>query len=566
MSFSDALHTSLDAIHLGLSFKSSIAKQQLARSFVDLSEAVRDFTLDISFSSYDPDDVRSIRNLIQAAIRGTLAVRECTALFDDLEAVSNAAISRQDSVENPARLVCKMLGVPTFLMLTSMKKSIHRVDRAMLELSGHTTLRGPSKDSLPEAIAVSEEFRSRIASFDDADAALVRHPDLPANYGENPATVELLLFVHPLRQLADRIQILLLKIIAMQESSRGRKFRLPTYPFHKATLRTSAQVRHDRGGLAAASFFQTKGDLDKAINDLQSTAFIPSSQTDEVHHLFLTHTRGSGVLASLEQDPPKEDGKTAKCSNFRHRTWMVLHRLQGFESRFALKVTLTTSLISIPAWLQSSRGWYGLYEGWWAVATIWLMMHPRVGGNLRDLVIRSLCAILGAIWGGLSYAAGGGNPYVMAVFATLFMIPMLYRFTQCSHPRSGVVGAIAFTVVSLSAYVNEGPPSVVDIAWSRGIAFVIGIVSGVLVNTILWPFNAKHELRKSLSTMMFHMAILYRSVVSKYIYYSDGHEPNADDIRKSEMVESRLREGFIRIRQIMELSYHEMVIPNSYPS
>ena len=531
----------------------------MAKSFVDLSEAVRDFTLDISFSSYDPEDIRSIRNLIQATIRNTLAIREHTILFVDMEAISIAAISPQDSLVNPGRLVRKMLAVPTSLMLKSMKESLRSVDIALLELSGHSAYRGPSKASLPNAISVNDELRLRISSFDTADAALVQHPDLPSSYGDDPATVELLLFVHPLRQLADQIQKLLQKVIEMQERFCQRKLRLPTYPFQKAILRTNAQVRHDRGGLAASFFFQSIGELDKAIRDLRSTAFVSSGETREENHLFLTHTRGSGVLTSLEDDPPNDDGETAKFSGLRREIWIVLHRLQGFESRFALKVTLATSLISIPAWLQSSKGWWRAYEAWWAVATIWLMMHPRVGGSLQDLVVRSSSAVLGVVWGGFSYAAGGGNPYVMAVFACLFMIPMLYRFTQSSHPRSGVISSIAFTVVSLSTYANKGAPSIVNVAWTRGIAFVIGIVSGFILNIVFWRFSARHELRKSLSTMMLHMAVTYRSVVSKYIYYTDGHEPTADDIRKSVMLESRLREGFVRIRQIMELTRYEMV-------
>lgn len=38
------------------------------------------------------------------------------------------------------------------------------------------------------------------------------------------------------------------------------------------------------------------------------------------------------------------------------------------------------------------------------------------------------------MWAGVAYAAGDGNPYVMAIFAAMFMLPMLYRFTQSNHP------------------------------------------------------------------------------------------------------------------------------------
>jgi hypothetical protein len=55
---------------------------------------------------------------------------------------------------------------------------------------------------------------------------------------------------------------------------------------------------------------------------------------------------------------------------------------------------------------------------------------------------------MGAIWGGLSYAAGNGNPYVIAVFAVIYMVPFLYRFTRSSHPRSGIVGRFLHPIIA----------------------------------------------------------------------------------------------------------------------
>jgi hypothetical protein len=156
---------------------------------------------------------------------------------------------------------------------------------------------------------------------------------------------------------------------------------------------------------------------------------------------------------------------------------------------------------------------------------------------------------------------------VMAVFAAVYMIPMIYRYTQSNHPRSGIVGCISFVVVSLSAKAAHGLPSVVQIAWTRGLAFVVGVVAAVMVNWILWPFVARHELRKALSAMLIYSSIIYRGVVAKYVYYEKGEEPTRVDIERSglypvglysniitislEMLEGRLREGFVRIRQLM---------------
>jgi len=144
----------------------------------------------------------------------------------------------------------------------------------------------------------------------------------------------------------------------------------------------------------------------------------------------------------------------------------------------------------------------------------------------------------------------------MAVFAAIYMIPMIYRYTQSSHPRSGIIGCVSFIVVSLSAKTAEGLPSVIQIAWTRGVAFIVGVIAAVVVNWILWPFVARHELRKALSAMMIYSSVIYRGIVAQYVYYEDGEEPGKNEIERSEMLEGRLREGFVRIRQLMVSHSH----------
>ena len=138
------------------------------------------------------------------------------------------------------------------------------------------------------------------------------------------------------------------------------------------------------------------------------------------------------------------------------------------------------------------------------------------------------------------------------------MIPMMYRYTQSSHPRSGIVGCLTYTVVSLSAYRSGPNLDIVHHTWTRGVAFLSGVVAAVLVNWLLWPFVARHELRQSLSGMMLHAAILYRGVIARYVYHARGQKPTPADIQRSEMLEGRVREGFVRIRQLMELTKHEI--------
>lgn len=542
----------------------SFLKRKLAWQFVNVSQAIRDFTLEFTISRFLSDDVVLIRNLIQGVIRSILSITPDPTLFEDFEPLTEPASdqitanTRQSPLphhERAKRTICQSLNKPTKTLIEAMLASIMQADQTILLIGGQKATEIKAH-LLPQAL---DNLRSAKEAFDSADALLVAHPHLSSEYAKSPDVIQLFLFVHPVRQTADKVEALVAKVLEMQQAERKWRIRAPSYPFNKALMRTNAQVRHDRGGLTAGFYFRSKRQLDRTMAELQSSAYIPAARhAAESQALKDTPAEQPAIIGAHQQEQEYDHGKSSSKAPFRYRVWEVVHGLQGFESRFAFKVTLVTTLLSVPAWLPQSRGWWNDYESWWAVVTVWVMMHPRVGGTFQDLAVRTFCAAIGAIWGGFAYAADDGNPYVMAVFAALYMIPMLYRFTQSSHPRSGVVGCLSFTVVSLSAYTGHGYPSILTISWTRGVAFIIGLVAALTVNWILWPFIARHELRKSLSSMMLHSAILYRGVVAKYIYYAQGEEPGPTDIARSEMLEGRLREGFVRMRQLMELTRHEM--------
>ncbi|KAL8712292.1 MAG: hypothetical protein Q9220_003443 [cf. Caloplaca sp. 1 TL-2023] len=508
---------------------------------------------------------------MQSVIRAVSAIRPDTDLFnigssirnkktdsDNLEHADQISDCQNEerSTQQALDLVASHLARPTEQLIEAMTACIADCDSVLIQLGGQSRYLHPSQKT--ENISRSlQALSTSVSQFEGADAALIEDPTFSSRASILPDVVSLFLFVHPVRQAADTVATLTEKVSHMQERQRSWAIRLPSYPLHKQFNRTNAQVRHDRGGLTAGFYFRSKAQLEKTMGDLQSRPFIPRNRHDAAGD-----ASGAGPVvgeAGHEKNAilHKTHG-TAKQTTTRYQLWDILHGMQGFESRFALKVVLTTSLLSIPAWLEQSRGWWNAYESWWAVVTIWLMTHPRVSGTFQDLAARLFCVILGAVWGGLAYAAGRGNPYLMAVFAAIFMIPMIHRYTQSAHPRSGVIGCISFIVISLSAQANDGRPSTVTIAWTRGLAFAVAILASLLTNWIMWPFVARHEMRKSLSAMMLHLAILYRGVVSKYIYYLEGQEPSDADIERSEMLEGRLREGFVRIRQLLELTRHEI--------
>ena len=550
-----------------------LLRRELALTFVKLSGAVRDFTLEVTASRYLPDDSRILRNLIQGVIRSVLSIRTETILFEMIDDNPEAMAGDNESAEKESlpqvgpsppsheaslSAICSLLASPTRELIEAMKSAIQHVDMTLAEIGGiafsHATF-----DSYHENLSQAHELlQSAIHAFDAADRLLIQRQELRTAYANNDDIIDIFLFVHPVRQTADKVQDLLRKALEVQHQSKHWRINLPTYPFHKSLNRVNAQVRHDRGGMTAGFYFRTKQQIEKTIADFQSSTYVPRRRSvapgdDEEGPVSKTSLPGNPKSGL----PLRQTGQSA-IARYRFLLWRILHRLQDFESRFAFKVALVTTLLSIPAWLQQSRGWWNDYESWWTVVTVWMMMHPRVGGTFQDLWTRSLCAFLGAAWAAFGWAAGHGNPYVLGSFAVIFMFPMLHRFTQSYHPRSGVVGCFSFTVISMGAYTNDAQPNIISFAGTRGAAFLVGVFAALLTNWILWPFIARHEMRKSLSTMILHSAILYRGVVARYIYYADHDAPGPADIERSEMLEGRLREGLVRIRQLLELTRHEI--------
>jgi hypothetical protein len=365
--------------------------RQLAWTFVNLSQAYRDLVLDISITKFLPADIRDLRNLMQGVIRSLLALKTETDLFEACECgvqsepshnESESAIdiehaSRRPTLETTStdelaiKLITDRMAEPTRTLLSCMRAGLSSCDAVLLEQSGYRKYLGPPNSVSSDIIESLTRIRKAMMKFDEEDDALMDNPQLPPTYSDHPEVVKLFLFMHPVRQAAGSAEALLVKVNEMQQRHRGWRIYLPSYPFIKGLGRTNAQVRHDRGGVTAGYFFRSQKQLDRMMHDMQQSTYQPTPRyKDDVN-------RKEPKEEDKETDDVVMDREISGKKSFRYKLWVALHRLQGFETRFALKVIIVTSLLSVPAWLEQSRGWYNDYQSWWAVVMAWLMMHPR---------------------------------------------------------------------------------------------------------------------------------------------------------------------------------------------
>ncbi|KAH7151858.1 hypothetical protein B0J13DRAFT_438362 [Dactylonectria estremocensis] len=547
-------------------------RRRLAKTFMDMALAYRDMRIDLTITRFCPADVRELRNLVQGVVRALLSMNTETLLFEDWDLETQqveitigdpdaASVEDPDScdehsdsscdLEDVRRKVASTLSGPTKEVLACMTEAMKRCHAALMDLSGCRRYFGPRMEVSSDITSIEVRMANALVAFDMAEASLLVSSDIPESYADQSETVELFVFARHVREAAATIVNLMVKVREMHLNSDRMRVNLPTYPPWKAIYRTNAQVRHDRGGVTAGIYQATFAEISHMLEVMKAKESHSGPRPS-----YEAVTKVESMPHTME--PSIRGHPASRRDKLGYRIWTILHRMQGFESRYALKVAILISVLSLPAWLANDSNWWDHYEAWWAVCMGWIMMHPRVGGNVQDLVTRAFAAILGAVWSGAAYAAGNGNPYVMAAFAAIYMIPMLFRFTQSSHPRSGLVGCLSFTVISLGLRNRSEASPAALLAVHKALVFFVGTTTPIVVNWVLWPFVARHELRYALSSMLFFMSVIYRNVVAHYVYFDEGEDPTPEDITRSEMLESRMREGFVRVRQLLVMTRHEL--------
>lgn len=392
--------------------------------------------IDITITRFRPDDVRELRNQMLVVIRALLSLDTEINLFDaqDSNEAVNITINEPESssetqnakpsnecLEDPSQNVIQILTAPTKDLLAILKEGLLRSDAALMDLSGYRKHIGPPLSTSSDAGPLKIRLQIALAAFDATESTVFDTENLSPSC---PDLIQLFLFTRNIRTAAAAIQKLMDKVEQMQQISSWPRIYLPSYPFWKAIHRTNKQIRHDRGGITVGSYHRTFIQIERVLEKIKAREHKPWRTRANI-------PEGNGATEDNAETDSKQDEMGFKV-------WRVLHRLQGFESRYALKVCLVVSLLSIPSYLKGTD-WWDRYEVWWAVSMSWIMIHPRVGGNLEDLIVRAFHAILGAVWSGAAYAAGKGNPFILAVFAAIYMFPMLYRFTQSSHPVSNTL-------------------------------------------------------------------------------------------------------------------------------
>lgn len=511
------------------------AKDRISAKSLQLSEAFREFCNEITITTASTEELLLIRNSTQIVISRLRAVTPPFSLT--LPGSPNAI--------DGLCIIRKMFSGPA----KDTKKAIVEALEAALGFSyylrkGPSTSKEQQFDSLRKA---KENLESAMEDMADQYNLVASQSHFQRSL-QMQEVLDVLLHLYYLGETSRAVVEMLSACQEVCKNARKWRINFPSYPFRRAVRCTTAQVTHDRGGQTSSYFYRTKKDVDDIFATIDTANSSRNTQIPRQHY----------VNRPLIYE---EVGKL-------HQFWQVIHRFQDFEARFAFKAAVSVALVSLPAWISSSRGWYGEYCVWFSVYTAYIGFHPRVAGNLNDVSIRTLAVVAGSIWGGLAMRARHANPYVIAAFSAIFMIPAIYRFIGTLHPRSGLLACASFTLVSLSMYSpphKDGTPlNIFTGTWTRLVSLECGMVITVVLNWLFWPFVARTQVRKSVASLLSHISQSYLIVADRYLYRDKDDMPTELTLQLGEIREARLLQSLHAAIELLHTTKHEMTLRDDF--
>ncbi|OAD05717.1 hypothetical protein MUCCIDRAFT_34259, partial [Mucor lusitanicus CBS 277.49] len=243
-----------------------------------------------------------------------------------------------------------------------------------------------------------------------------------------------------------------------------------------------------------------------------------NSSNHHHHHLHITPfvPNERNTFNTLHTPEPK-----TKWRRFFIRVWQTFSLFKTQKMRYAIKATVATILLAMPAFLESTQDFFRTYRMEWALITLMVVMQPTTGGTNLVAIYRIFSTILGCYVAMAFYMLFPANMYVLPVLTWLFSIPNFYLILNHKHGKFGQFTLLAYNLVMLNKY-NDRDTNQVEVwvlATQRCFAILVGVVFGLFATAYVWPYEARVELRKGLSDFLLRLAWLYQKLVSIYADY-----------------------------------------------
>ncbi|KAI8641877.1 hypothetical protein BD408DRAFT_417551 [Parasitella parasitica] len=348
--------------------------------------------------------------------------------------------------------------------------------------------------------------------------------------------------------------------------------------YHLSKIQTNTSISRSRSRRESTALSKTGSKHSACSDDINSPLMArrKSNRLDRLEHSH-SHKRDD-IRINVDQNFTQTDEhpdrvakerrkeKAPVMLRIRYAIWLRLQYMSRYEFKFALKMAVAVLVLCLPSFVPASSGWYWSVRGQWAAMTVIAIMNPTSGGTVEASFWRIVGTLVGAFVGWAALAAGDGSPYLLAVFAVLLALPSFYIHLGSTYNKVGIVCLTTYMVVALSryAYPPEGE-TIAATVWKRTITLIVGICVALLLNSMVWPFVARHMVRKSIANCMDQLEDYYTFVMGTFLYHDPETMPADTDISKGEKIESKIQSSIDACLVLLELTDHEPRFRGPFP-
>jgi hypothetical protein len=198
--------------------------------------------------------------------------------------------------------------------------------------------------------------------------------------------------------------------------------------------------------------------------------------------------------------------------------WTIGEFLKQSETRFAIKAGIGCALLATPAFVPSLRPTFTLFQGQWALITFLVVFSPTVGQSNQMSIHRILGTFAGALTAVGAYWLFPDDNVALPIFGAIFAVPCFYVIIKFPHLAvSGRFVVLTYNLTALYSYnIRKVGIEVEEIAIRRTIDVIVGVLWATVLTHAIWPMEARRELTRGLSDLLFNLGFLYQKLVLAY--------------------------------------------------
>ncbi|CCH61984.1 hypothetical protein TBLA_0G00350 [Henningerozyma blattae CBS 6284] len=387
-----------------------------------------------------------------------------------------------------------------------------------------------------------------------------------------------LLFIKTIRSICKAMILILddsIELIDISNHNLNSKFNfhfnIPQYPLDRAIHRLPLQSLIDSGQGNTNNYIETKNSIDdifeKLYNIYTSRHTYSNLNSNNKDSQNINSEEDNNLIFIRAMDHNDFNLHTTK-NPIRYKLWKLTKLFSGNDFKWSVKIITIVTFISLPSWLKMSYHWYQTYQCWWGVILFYILCYKNYYTTKMFIFKRLAFGIIGMFWGWCSLQARHfGNPYVMMVMSSIFVVPMSINHLIFYNSNSSYTSLICYLIVALQPYSKLHHPSQHEVlttasiwkyTWVISICLIIGITLSLVVNMVMWSFSASEELRLSTSSFISHLSQLYQSVASRYLYRDSGDDPTELTISLSHIWEVRLTQSLFELRKLFQNAKDEL--------